>query len=198
MQSPRRHWHVSLWQSLAAHQFYSGSDQSLPATKLICFLFQLLDSPPSGLVHFPPKQPRQTTSFGLDSGLSKSTWNKGQRRAMPGVTYCTTVYPRTWREKDCNLSSFMIKDSSLNCINICWMVLKESMLDRHFKMLVSFNEICFSLNSLRSVFRLSVQKALSCLQNSASWMESLDTFLHLNFDQSEYNFRDTSLAAVLN
>lgn len=40
-QSPRRHWHVSLWHSLAAHRFYSGSDQPLPATKLICFLFQL-------------------------------------------------------------------------------------------------------------------------------------------------------------
>lgn len=40
-ESPRRHWHVSLWQSLAAHQFCSGSDRPLPATKLICILFQL-------------------------------------------------------------------------------------------------------------------------------------------------------------
>lgn len=67
--SPRRYWRISLWQSLATHQFNSGSDQPLLATKLICFLFQLLNSPPSGLFLFSPKQPRQTIPFRLDLAI---------------------------------------------------------------------------------------------------------------------------------
>lgn len=43
-------------------------------------------------------------------------------------------------------------------------------------------------------FALSAQQPLSYLQNSAPWMESLDIFLHLNFDHSECNFYDASLS----
>lgn len=185
---PRRHWHVSLWQSLAAHQFYTGRDRPLPATKLICSLFQLF--------RFHTLWPCSFLSSA--SKASNPIWaaqaNPHQRANMHHTQRHLLCYCEHKNLKGKRMATAFLDGQRL------FTKLHKYMLNglggkqawQIFLTLFFFNEMPLSLNW--SLFSLSTQQALIFLQDSAPENGEPRYLSSFKFYQSECNFYDAFLA----